>query len=81
MKPWLIVVLTVEAVLILALLVLLACLCGTSSTFTDNAVASASRGLRGAITPLNVVLYLIAAAILIPAQLIYLSYRKNRYED
>lgn len=81
MKPWLIVVIAVEAVLILALLVLLACLCGTSSAFTDNAASSARSGLRGVLTPLNIVLYFVAAAILIPAQLIYLSYRKSSHQE
>lgn len=81
MKPWLIVVLTVEAVLILLVLALLVYLCGSSPAFKENAANTFKTGVRGIVTPLNVVLYVIAACVLIPAQLIYLSYRKNRYED
>lgn len=67
MKPWLIVVITVEAVLIVALLVLLACLCGTSSTFTENAASSARDGLdkrrAGPLSPLRLIPARLRAAL------------------
>ena len=82
MKPWLIVVLTVEAVLILLVLALLVYLCGSSPAFKENAASTFKAGVRGIVTPLNVVLYVIAACVLIPAQLAYLSWRKrSRYDD
>lgn len=80
MKPWLIVVLTIEAVLFLVLVVALACLLGSSSRFATEASGQFSSSMRGVLTPLNILLYVIAACVLIPAQLIYLHYRKrNRY--
>lgn len=80
MKTWLVVVLTAEAVLIVVLLVVLMCIMGTSSRFAEEATANARSGLRGMFSPAFITMYLLAALVLIPLQIVLLRPRKNRYD-
>ena len=79
MKTWLVILLTVEAVLITCLIGVLIYLGTLSPKFAEAAASTTSHNLRGVASPINVALYFFAAAILLPLGMAYQHNRKNRY--
>ncbi len=79
---WLIILLTVEATLFVAFLIALlffqTTAPGSANAFWNAAGSRFQENAKGIITPVNIIIYLIVAMIVIPLQLVYLNYQRKK---